>query len=429
MCNRDYVYYHTFVNGRKRNSRYKNTVHRGVKIINSKMKFFLLMIFFSLTDCSKLSQFNLDHTDHLLNGLDRDCFYYNAHDKKDLVFQIIEYCIRFQLNESIIDNKNLHPSLTFDDLCQANITTRQLFTWSAPVDLIEHYQSYLENKTSSSGKFLFYNCTYPWFGSRCEYSFDQPKSNFSQQVETSFETKRFFFKAVHKVSCYMHLQCDRAGDHGQRSGACLDWREVCDGKVDCLDGGHDEEQCWQLEINECDNETEFRCHIGLCIPLDFLNDDLGNADCLDQSDEGFAGIKYFMNGLVNEEKNKDLVKPIFRFEEHMCYSPRRNQYRIECGYLECVGIHQYACINGKDIALQSAFFIGANVSKECQRAISCLIDMPYSISNLVNLCEASLLSEHPENVKQHCPPLIKMPPIMFGHVQFVYRNNQSWVSK
>ena len=54
--------------------------------------------------------------------------------------------------------------------------------------------------------------------------------------------------------------------------------------------GHDEEQCWPLEINECDNKTEFRCHIGLCIPEDFLNDDAENADCLDQSDEGFTGI-------------------------------------------------------------------------------------------------------------------------------------------
>ena len=27
--------------------------------------------------------------------------------------------------------------------------------------------------------------------------------------------------------------------------SCLDWSEICDGKVDCLDGGRDEEECWR----------------------------------------------------------------------------------------------------------------------------------------------------------------------------------------
>jgi hypothetical protein len=86
-------------------------------------------------------------------------------------------------------------------------------------------------------------------------------------------------------SCYRNLQCDRTGNLGQTPNACLDWREICDGKVDCVNDGYDEEHCWQLEINECDNQTEFRCHIRLCIPPIFLNDDRNNPDCLDQSDE------------------------------------------------------------------------------------------------------------------------------------------------
>ena len=188
------------------------------------------------SDYSKLYGFNLDYTDRLLNDLDRDCLYYNAHEKEDKVFQIIEYCIRVQFSEPVAHNQNYHSSFTFEDLRLENITSDQLYNSSAPVDLIEHYQIYLENNDSLSGRSLFYNCTYPWFGSRCEYSFEQPASNFSQQIETNFKRKISLLKGSGKISCYEHLQCNRGGDRGQTPGTCLDWREVCDGKVDCIDG-------------------------------------------------------------------------------------------------------------------------------------------------------------------------------------------------
>ncbi len=404
-----------------------------MKIISSEMQIPLLIIFFSLyiSDCSKLSGFNLDHTENLLNGLDYDCLYYNVIDEEHKVFQIIGYCIRFEFNEAVIDKKNCHSWYTFSDLSQANITSHQLYDWSATVDLIENYENYLENKNSLSGKLIFYNCTYPWFGSRCEYRFDQPESKFSQQLETSFEMKTSFFNRTQKISCYIHLQCDRAGDHGQTPGVCLDWREVCDGKMDCLDGGHDEEQCWQLEINECDNQTEFRCHIGMCIPLDFLNDDPHNADCLDQSDEGFTGEYYYQP--LPRDKIKDLVKPNFRLEEHMCYPNRgeRNMLRIECGYLLCgdFGKPKFNCPNMKSIVLEDAYYVGANISKECYNPLKCLINMRAGVSNLFDRCDPSFLYKSPKLVKQYCPVLIKFPPIMFGHVRFVYRNDRFWVSK
>ncbi|CAF1634364.1 unnamed protein product, partial [Adineta ricciae] len=39
---------------------------------------------------------------------------------------------------------------------------------------------------------------------------------------------------------------------------CLDWREICNGVYDCIDG-EDEEFCYLLEQNQCSND-EFRCH-------------------------------------------------------------------------------------------------------------------------------------------------------------------------
>ena len=373
------------------------------------MQFLLLTVFFSLYIgiYSKFSGFNLDHTDHLLNGLDRDCLYYNAHDENDTVFQIVEYCIRFQVNEAVVVNKDQHSSFTFDALRQAKVTSRQLYTWSAPIDLIEHYQNYLENRKRPPGEFVFYNCTYPWFGSRCEYTFGQPELNFAHQVESSFDKKALvFFTIKHGVSCYLHLRCDRAGDHGQVLGACLDWREVCDGKVDCLDGGGDEDQCWQLEINECNYETEFRCHNGLCIPLLFVADDPRNADCLDQSDEG--SIRTYVRTDQSIEELKRHVKPIFRNEEHMCY-PRRitrdMDHSVECGYPRCGSFLkspiEVRCFNRRTDILREAYRTGANVSEKCYQAISCLSDILDQTTNHSRFCTAHLIHTYPKIVKQH----------------------------
>ena len=48
------------------------------------------------------------------------------------------------------------------------------------------------------------------------------------------------------------------------SPSCLDWSEICDGKIDCIGGNVDEEYCWQLEIHQC-NENEYQCSNGQCI--------------------------------------------------------------------------------------------------------------------------------------------------------------------
>ena len=75
--------------------------------------------------------------------------------------------------------------------------------------------------------------------------------------------------------CYETLQCN--------SGLlCLDWREICDGTQNCLEG-KDEENCDLLEMNHCHPEEEYRCENGMCIPQEFFLD--GDLDCLNWSDE------------------------------------------------------------------------------------------------------------------------------------------------
>jgi hypothetical protein len=67
---------------------------------------------------------------------------------------------------------------------------------------------------------------------------------------------------------------------------CLDWHEICDGQIHCIGSGVDEINCFELEKNECEND-QYRCHNGMCIPEQFLNDESFYPDCLDVSDERF----------------------------------------------------------------------------------------------------------------------------------------------
>ena len=79
-------------------------------------------------------------------------------------------------------------------------------------------------------------------------------------------------------SCYILLPCDRGP-----WPACLDWSEICDGKVDCLNGGIDENDCWQIEIHQCEVD-EYRCMNGQCISQSFLRDNTDVFDCADKTD-------------------------------------------------------------------------------------------------------------------------------------------------
>ncbi|CAF3856481.1 unnamed protein product, partial [Rotaria sp. Silwood1] len=303
--------------------------------------------------CSSFSGFNLYHTNHLRNGLYRDCLYYQVLERRS-TYQLIEYCICSELEEDVSDDIGEHRRFTFEDLRKQNITSEMLIEWSAPVDLIENYQIYLDNHSAPSS-FIFYNCTFPWFGSHCEYSFDKPEFSFAKQVLKRFGTDVYRLQIPDILPCYTHLQCDRTGDHGQTPGACLDWREICDGEVHCLDGGRDEEQCWQLEINECDNETEYRCHNGQCIPRDFLNDDLLYPDCLDQSDEYVILRSWIFD---SREIADCYAEHDFRCEERLFRRTTDKYATIPCGDGSSSGTFSYNCRNHRIEILTSAFLRG-----------------------------------------------------------------------
>jgi len=81
--------------------------------------------------------------------------------------------------------------LTFAQLLKQNITNQQLYLWSAPIDLIETYQFYL-NQPQNSEKIaissqIFYNCTLSYFGAKCQYILNDYKSHHSSLDEIVHE--------------------------------------------------------------------------------------------------------------------------------------------------------------------------------------------------------------------------------------------------
>jgi hypothetical protein len=189
--------------------------------------------------------------------------------------RIMSYCMNGFSSKFDVEEKTIYFSkLTFEELSKQNILGEQLYLWSAPIDLIENYQFYLNEFDLSLSKEIFYNCTLPRFGPQCQYEFDYYSNDLSlsELIDKYFRSNEY---DPTTLICYKHLKC---------SSSCLDWSEICDEKIDCIDGGLDEEHCWKLEINEC-NDNEYQCSNGQCIPKKFHRDGKNIFDCIDGSDE------------------------------------------------------------------------------------------------------------------------------------------------
>ncbi|CAF1023668.1 unnamed protein product [Adineta steineri] len=373
------------------------------------------------------SSLNLYETDRKVgNGqLQFDCLYYyvaNWTDSYELLrtntSQILKYCRR-PLNETSIPrlsfpNQHQHiKNYTFKQLRQSNITIDHLISWNAPVDLAERYFLYIEQSTidDPSSKEIFYRCKDPWFGLRCEYAAahilidtdDHPKESF-------YRTNDWYVKDMintnRESSCYVHLTCDRG------SPMCLDWREICNGQIDCIDDGADEAQCFLLEINECADD-EYRCHNGLCIPLNFYKDDAQHPDCLDRSDEPTSRSSFSFC-------SKD---PRFRCEDQVC---RSNDMSFSCADGQCVNNFKKSCVNGRNNLVKTAMKAKGNLSHNCSLFMICHTLMIDKI-NGESCANLSVLSNANNSDLFICESLFQFPtiPVLYGHVRFLYDNNQS----
>jgi hypothetical protein len=273
-------------------------------------------------------QINLDLTDtsneHKGNSaLQHNCLHVAAPvDKKDDPREIVSYCMSEWPSTWNIRMENVARTISFAELHKESITSEQLYLWSAPMDVVEQYQSYLNELSihtiTSVALPLFYNCTPPYFGPVCQYSFvdyNPYEQSFDEIVHSIYQVDY----NPSTLTCYTHLQCDRGS-----SSACLDWSEICDGQVHCLDGGRDEELCWQLEPMECE-ENEYQCANGQCIPYTLFRDHPAVPDCLDRTDE--------LHYLKDPRTHCSQSEPTFRCEDVTCtlrYALESNMLTSSC---------------------------------------------------------------------------------------------------
>lgn len=259
------------------------------------MAFWPLWILFSLLSAN--AHYSLYHTNsYQIFNHNFHCLYANLiEDGREIGarmvtnYHLIPYCQRFHPNQTqqqlllSQSTDNILYNITFNELRKQNVTSEQLLQWSIPIDIVEKYEMNLTDVET------IYRCSFPWFGDKCQYKFsDNLNRSFTDIVHATFnDYESLLYNQSGSGTCYGLID-----DCNDRSWPfCLDWREICDGKIDCRNGD-DEKWCDQLESHQC-RENEYQCHYrGQCIPLKFVKDSRKSIDCLDGSDENDLLLSY-----------------------------------------------------------------------------------------------------------------------------------------
>lgn len=117
-----------------------------------------LLVLHYLTN-SIIAQFYVYNTDvNNRNDWQHHCLFYyvlddivELDDPNTIQHQIIPYCER-PIERVVHRSKNSYigtnVSVTFKILKEQQVTSQRLLSWSAPIDLVERYQMYLENSVS-----------------------------------------------------------------------------------------------------------------------------------------------------------------------------------------------------------------------------------------------------------------------------------------
>ncbi|CAF1534783.1 unnamed protein product [Adineta ricciae] len=324
-----------------------------------------------------MSELNLFNTNQANNNGDY-ALYYNCIRiivqlwAVDETSQITSYCMNeFTPNYHIQSNDVIYPHFTFIELSEKNITIEQLSDWSVPIDLIERYQYYLEQLSTSNNQMMdqeiIYECPSYRFGPMCQYELENLYSYpfLSSYIFLSYNTNR---DTSNSLSCYIHIKCNR-GPYP----LCLDWTEVCDGKFDCLDGPFDEEHCTQI-----DNDYEIH--------------------------KSTLKIDGFPDNLLG-------YPPIVYLEDVKCHeSPLTS-----------------SCTKSRQKQLFEAMFSikDNSTTDNCWSAFKCIL--PISIS-LGSICNSFCSNDNClEIIEDECPSMFYIPiiPILFTNIYFAYEKLDS----
>ncbi|CAF0942837.1 unnamed protein product [Adineta steineri] len=328
-----------------------------------------------------------------------DCLHYFSPDSQ--FSEIVKHCIRPNNDKNlttVINFFNISDQyFTFHELYHLNVTSDEILRWSSSIDVAEQYQYYLDRPFQSNlSNETFFNCTPPWFGSRCQYSLEISKDALVQNSFEMASTDNMF-----RQTCYILLECDRGG-----ASICLDWREICNGRIDCLNNGIDEIGCFSLEINEC-SDNEYRCHNGLCIPKIFLEMKFVEAQCFDGSD-GIAKINHLLEFYYRPH--------LFEYQEYVC---RPYEGQFTCGDGQCVEDFG-ECKNNRHLAFIESISIQGNLSYSCWIVMICLSKIMTKIEDVT--CDQFMQSSEIIEEFKNCTFPLQFPviPVLFGHVRFLY---------
>ncbi|CAF0759072.1 unnamed protein product [Didymodactylos carnosus] len=343
----------------------------------------------------------------------QDCLYY--YERTGYVNTLVPYCVRSNISFREISTKVINGiPLKFGTLKEMNVKSENLFDWYAPIDSIEQYQVYIESNNKTASEIFYYNCTQPWFGSYCQYTFNSSET-FNHIVSRRFSNKGDDpekILAVTNGTCYNGFECNRS--------SCLDWREICDGKIDCLNGEDEQSFCFELETNEC-KKGEYRCQNGMCVPENFFYDTFGK-DCMDGTDE-----------VVNYgDKNRFCYEdPSIYCEEFL--SPR---FQFPCGDGQYTsqpykfsGLYNTLsyCANVRDILHLHGLLTRSDdnetdmISVLCENYVSCIVGFRED-------CESI---NYIELISNECPSIFLFPsnPILSYSFRFVYQSNKTnWLT-
>jgi hypothetical protein len=217
------------------------------------------------------SHVTLYHTSETIQVQAHPCLYYT---NMTVGIQSIPYCIQstlFPTNLSNLNASNCSASstrYTFYELSQLGFDVDDLLRWHVPMDTVEDYAIYKEelHLPILSNQFIC-NCSDPsTFDQYCEY-----RLYFGETIAEAMD-KQFQPRERNMENSQWHERrtCYRTVHTCDFGLLCLDWRQICDGQQDCING-EDEENCDKLEFNECE-QNEYRCANGMCIPGEYFLD-------------------------------------------------------------------------------------------------------------------------------------------------------------
>ncbi|CAF4106229.1 unnamed protein product, partial [Rotaria magnacalcarata] len=330
------------------------------------LKYVLVFLMFATVNGS----FRLYST-NVSDSSDYKDFLYSFMLKSDVnEWQLVPYCIRHNVPSINVDNEQCYGNeiYIFEQLKLKNIDSHHLYRWNAPIDTINDYEKYRAGYDLLLGSHRYCNCSAEWFGTQCQYSFFQSNktATFDDVIMSQFKRKtRLKNKDVLNdpllSTCYVGLRC--------HSMICLDWRQICDGSINCEHGEDEPDECVLLETNECKND-EHRCRSGMCIPRTFLVD--FSVDCMDLSDETETYNSWPVESACS-------AIPMLICDFRLC-----DMGYFSCEDGQCIHLssrdHESSCRNLRDVLLRQSLLTSTqngskrsnNINSECRHLMLCL---------------------------------------------------------